>query len=73
MSAGPGDAELLTLKRPPRPQAADVILLDNLVSGEVLEPAARPSVLAANAAAAERQDINAIVLGSTRLRRLDRE
>lgn len=41
MGAGPGDAELLTLKAVRALQAADVILFDDLVSGEVLELARR--------------------------------
>lgn len=41
VGAGPGDAELLTLKAMRALQAADVILFDNLVSPEVLELARR--------------------------------
>lgn len=41
VGAGPGDAELLTLKAVRALQAADVILFDDLVSGEVLELARR--------------------------------
>ncbi len=41
VGAGPGDAELLTLKAMRALQAADVILFDDLVSGEVLELARR--------------------------------
>ena len=41
VGAGPGDAELLTLKAVRALQAADVILYDDLVSGEVLELARR--------------------------------
>ncbi|WP_340160352.1 siroheme synthase CysG [uncultured Hoeflea sp.] len=41
VGAGPGDAELLTLKAIRALQAADVILFDDLVSGEVLELARR--------------------------------
>ncbi|MDP9588585.1 UNVERIFIED_ORG: siroheme synthase-like protein [Shinella zoogloeoides] len=41
IGAGPGDAELLTLKAVRALQAADVILFDDLVSGEVLELARR--------------------------------
>ena len=41
MGAGPGDAELLTLKAMRALQAADVILFDDLVSDEVLELARR--------------------------------
>ncbi len=41
VGAGPGDAELLTLKAVRALQAADVILFDDLVSTEVLELARR--------------------------------
>lgn len=41
VGAGPGDAELLTLKAIRTLQAADVILFDDLVSAEVLELARR--------------------------------
>ncbi len=41
VGAGPGDAELLTLKGVRALQAADVILFDDLVSSEVLELARR--------------------------------
>jgi uroporphyrin-III C-methyltransferase/precorrin-2 dehydrogenase/sirohydrochlorin ferrochelatase len=41
VDAGPGDAELLTLKAVRALQAADVILFDDEVSGEVLELARR--------------------------------
>jgi uroporphyrin-III C-methyltransferase/precorrin-2 dehydrogenase/sirohydrochlorin ferrochelatase len=41
IGAGPGDAELLTLKAVRALQAADVILYDDLVSSEVLELARR--------------------------------
>lgn len=41
VGAGPGDAELLTLKAMRALQAADVILFDDLVSDEVLELARR--------------------------------
>ncbi|OCP03014.1 MULTISPECIES: siroheme synthase CysG [unclassified Ensifer] len=41
VGAGPGDAELLTLKAVRALQAADVILFDDLVSGDVLELARR--------------------------------
>lgn len=41
VGAGPGDAELLTLKAVRALQAADVILFDDLVSSEVLELARR--------------------------------
>ncbi|MFD2237063.1 siroheme synthase CysG [Aureimonas populi] len=41
VGAGPGEAELLTLKAVRALQAADVILFDDLVSGEVLELARR--------------------------------
>lgn len=41
VGAGPGDAELLTLKAVRALQSADVILYDDLVSGDVLELARR--------------------------------
>lgn len=41
VGAGPGDAELLTLKAVHALQSADVIFFDNVVSGEVLELARR--------------------------------
>ncbi len=41
VGAGPGDAELLTLKAVRALQSADVILFDDLVSGDVLELARR--------------------------------
>lgn len=41
VGAGPGDAELLTLKAVRALQAADVILFDDLVSEDVLELARR--------------------------------
>ena len=41
VGAGPGDAELLTLKAVRALQSADIILFDDLVSGEVLELARR--------------------------------
>ena len=41
VGAGPGDAELLTLKAVRALQAADIILFDDLVSAEVLELARR--------------------------------
>jgi uroporphyrin-III C-methyltransferase / precorrin-2 dehydrogenase / sirohydrochlorin ferrochelatase len=41
VGAGPGDAELLTLKAVRALQAADVILFDDLVSDEILELARR--------------------------------
>ena len=41
VGAGPGDAELLTLKAVRAMQAADVILFDDLVSADVLELARR--------------------------------
>lgn len=41
VGAGPGDAELLTMKAVRALQAADVILFDDLVSGDVLELARR--------------------------------
>ncbi|MDB5614405.1 MAG: cobA [Devosia sp.] len=41
VGAGPGDADLLTIKAVRALQSADVILFDDLVSGEVLELARR--------------------------------
>ena len=41
VGAGPGDAELLTLKAVRALQAADVILFDDLVSDDILELARR--------------------------------
>jgi len=43
VGAGPGDPELLTLKAVKALKRADVVLCDDLVSGEVLEHA-RPDV-----------------------------
>lgn len=39
VSAGPGDPELLTLKAASRLRAADVVLYDDLASGEILDHA----------------------------------
>lgn len=63
VGAGPGDAELLTLKAVRALQAADVILFDDLVSDEVLELARREArrMLVGTRGGAEscgREDIN---------------
>jgi uroporphyrin-III C-methyltransferase / precorrin-2 dehydrogenase / sirohydrochlorin ferrochelatase len=44
VGAGPGDAELLTLRAQRKLQEADVIVYDRLVSGDVLEMARRDAV-----------------------------
>jgi uroporphyrin-III C-methyltransferase len=47
VSAGPGDPELLTLKAASRLRAADVVLYDDLASGEILDHAnARANLVA---------------------------
>ncbi|WP_052194840.1 siroheme synthase CysG [Aureimonas altamirensis] len=67
VGAGPGEAELLTLKAVRALQAADVILFDNLVSNEVLELARRESrrMLVGKRGGREscrQEDINAMML-----------
>ena len=67
VGAGPGDAELLTLKAVRALQAADVVLFDALVSDEVLELARREArrMLVGKRAAREscrQEDINALML-----------
>ena len=67
VGAGPGDAELLTLKAVRALQAADVILFDDLVSAEVLELARREArrVPVASRGGREscwQEDINAIMV-----------
>ena len=67
VGAGPGDAELLTLKAVRALQAADVILFDALVSEDVLELARREAkrMLVGKRAGKEscrQEDINALML-----------
>ncbi|MCQ0988799.1 siroheme synthase CysG [Jiella marina] len=67
VGAGPGDAELLTLKAVRALQAADVILFDDLVSDAVLELARREAkrLLVGKRAAREscrQEDINAMMV-----------
>ena len=58
VGAGPGDAELLTLKAMRALQAADVILFDELVSHEVLELARRE----AKRMLCRQQDVNDLMV-----------
>jgi uroporphyrin-III C-methyltransferase/precorrin-2 dehydrogenase/sirohydrochlorin ferrochelatase len=67
VGAGPGDAELLTLKAVRALQAADVILYDDLVSNEVLELARREAkrMMVGKRGAresCEQSDINALMV-----------
>lgn len=67
VGAGPGDAELLTLKAMRALQSADVILFDDLVSDEVLELArreARRMVVGKRGgrASCKQEDINALMI-----------
>lgn len=67
VGAGPGDAELLTLKAVRALQAADVILFDDLVSSDVLELARREArrMLVGKRGGREsckQEDINAMML-----------
>lgn len=67
VGAGPGDAELLTLKAVKALQSADVILFDDLVSDEVLELARREAkrMLVGKRAGRDscrQEDINAMML-----------
>lgn len=67
VGAGPGNADLLTIRAVRALQAADVILFDDLVSGEVLELARREAkrLLVGKRAAREscrQEDINAMML-----------
>ncbi len=67
VGAGPGDAELLTLKAVRALQAADVILFDDLVSDEVLELARREAKRMlvgkrAGRVSCRQEDINATML-----------
>nr|WP_209944351.1 siroheme synthase CysG [Rhizobium halophytocola] len=68
VGAGPGDAELLTLKAVRALQAADVILFDDLVSAEVLELARREAKRMlvgkrGGRTSCRQEDINAIMVG----------
>ena len=67
VGAGPGDAELLTLKAVRAMQSADVILFDDLVSDEVLELARREAKRMAVGKRGRREscnqsDINALMV-----------
>jgi uroporphyrin-III C-methyltransferase/precorrin-2 dehydrogenase/sirohydrochlorin ferrochelatase len=67
VGAGPGDAELLTIKAVRALQSADVILFDDLVSGEVLELARREAKRMMVGKRGQREscsqaDINALML-----------
>lgn len=67
VGAGPGDADLLTIKAVRALQAADVILYDDLVSGEVLELARREAKRMMVGKRGQREscsqsDINALML-----------
>lgn len=67
VGAGPGDAELLTLKAVRALQSADVILFDDLVSGDVLELARREAKRMAVGKRGKREscaqaDINALMI-----------
>jgi uroporphyrin-III C-methyltransferase/precorrin-2 dehydrogenase/sirohydrochlorin ferrochelatase len=67
VGAGPGDADLLTIKAVRALQSADVILFDDLVSAEVLELARREAkrMLVGKRASREscrQEDINALML-----------
>jgi uroporphyrin-III C-methyltransferase/precorrin-2 dehydrogenase/sirohydrochlorin ferrochelatase len=67
VGAGPGDAELLTLKAMRALQSADVILFDDLVSDEVLELARREAKRMmvgkrGGRASCRQEDINALMV-----------
>lgn len=67
VGAGPGDAELLTLKAVRALQAADVILYDDLVSDDVLELARREAKRLlvgkrGNRPSCRQEDINALMV-----------
>jgi uroporphyrin-III C-methyltransferase/precorrin-2 dehydrogenase/sirohydrochlorin ferrochelatase len=67
VGAGPGDAELLTLKAMRALQAADVILFDDLVSDDVLELARREAKRMmvgkrGGRASCRQEDINALMI-----------
>lgn len=71
VGAGPGDADLLTIKAVRALQSADVILFDDLVSSDVLELARREAkrMLVGKRAAREscrQDDINAMMLSLAR-------
>ncbi|MGV8953014.1 MAG: siroheme synthase CysG [Cypionkella sp.] len=71
VGAGPGDADLLTIKAVRALQSADVILFDDLVSAEVLELARREAkrMLVGKRAARDsckQEDINALMLSLAR-------
>ena len=71
VGAGPGDADLLTIKAMRALQSADVILFDDLVSAEVLELARREArrLLVGKRAARDsckQEDINAMMLSLAR-------
>ena len=71
VGAGPGDAELLTLRAVRALQSADVILFDHLVSAEVLDFARREArkMLAGKAGYApscKQDDINALMVSLAR-------
>ncbi|HLV85020.1 MAG TPA: siroheme synthase CysG [Devosia sp.] len=71
VGAGPGDADLLTIKAVRALQSADVILFDDLVSAEVLELARREAkrlLVGKRAARAscKQEDINAMMLNLAR-------
>ena len=71
VGAGPGDADLLTIKAVRALQSADVILFDDLVSAEVLEMARREArrLLVGKRAARDsckQEDINAMMLSLAR-------
>jgi uroporphyrin-III C-methyltransferase/precorrin-2 dehydrogenase/sirohydrochlorin ferrochelatase len=68
VGAGPGDPELLTLRAVRALQSADVILFDDLVSGEVLEFARREArkMLVGKTGygpSCKQSDINALMIG----------
>jgi uroporphyrin-III C-methyltransferase / precorrin-2 dehydrogenase / sirohydrochlorin ferrochelatase len=68
VGAGPGDAELLTLKAVRALQSADVILYDDLVSVEVLDFARREAKRmlvgkTGHGPSCKQEDINALMLG----------
>jgi uroporphyrin-III C-methyltransferase/precorrin-2 dehydrogenase/sirohydrochlorin ferrochelatase len=67
VGAGPGDAELLTLKAVRALQAADIILFDDLVSADVLELARREAkrmlvVKRGGRASCRQEDINTMMV-----------
>jgi uroporphyrin-III C-methyltransferase/precorrin-2 dehydrogenase/sirohydrochlorin ferrochelatase len=71
VGAGPGDPELLTLKAMRALQSADVILYDDLVSGEVLELARREAKRmlvgkTGHGPSCKQSDINALMVSLAR-------